>query len=151
MNFIFKGMLMNIYLLVEYIVDYLLNIIVFVCGVYYLSIPKENIFFYILKAVPIDQKTKIYITDSINNSINGVFKSSIKICIYHFLLTWLFIDIGGMKFSFVSSLISSFMALIPIFSPWILMIPYTFYIYYIKQVNLIMSLGYILLYFMISN
>ena len=73
--------------------------------------------------MPIDGKSKDTLVNSLHKSIEGVFFSSFKIGINHVILTWLFFNIYGIEFDFIISFLAGFLSIIPLLSPYMIMIP----------------------------
>lgn len=88
------------------------------------------------------------LSKSVSKSIEGVFLSSFKICIYHVVFTWLLFDLFGVKFAFTYSFISGILTFLPVFSPGLLGLPAAINIY-INTGNLVMSMLLACSYFLV--
>jgi predicted PurR-regulated permease PerM len=105
-----------------------------------------------LKFLPYDINQIDEIDKSFKKSIQGIFLSTVEIVIYHTLLTWLIFDIHNIRFVFLFSLISGILSLIPIISPWIILIPANFIYFFDNDLSIIhLGIFNISYYLLISN
>ncbi len=98
-----------------------------------------------------DPVTKDRISLSASSTVQGVFHSSLTIGLYHGLFTWLFLELAGLRLAFLSAVAASFLALIPVLSPWILMVPHSLYLYLVSEVPMPFCLLYLLSYYLVST
>ena len=76
-----------------------------------------------MKFLPYSNKQIEIINKSFHKSIQGVFIITIEIFIFHSLLTWLLFDIFNINLVYIFSLFAGIISLIPIISPWTILIP----------------------------
>ena len=83
--------------------------------------------------MPLDASRKKELAKAITDSTSGVFVCSIKIFAFHAMFTWLVLDILKVKLAFISAILSGVFSIIPLLSPWILLLPGSFYLYYFNS------------------
>ncbi len=91
------------------------------------------------------------ISKSFYNSIQGIFITTIEIFIFHSCLTWLIFDIFGIDFVFLLSLIAGILSLIPIISPWIILIPANFIYLFLNEWNIFSLFVLDIIYFIVIS
>ena len=99
--------------------------------------------------MPIERNIQNILNEKLYKSIKGVFECSIKISFYHILFTWLMLNTFNINFEFITSLLAGIMSLIPLFSPWLLSIPVTLYLFFFD--NYLKALLFPIIYIWISN
>lgn len=109
----------------ELINSFMLIIILLSCVFYFLINTNHNsdIINECLELLPIEKKTAKRISDKLKLSLQGIFLSSFQIFISHFIITWLFFDFYNIPLTFIFSITAGIVSLMPIFSPFILLLP----------------------------
>jgi len=88
---------------------------------------------------------------SFHNSIQGVFITTIEIFLFHSVITWLLFDIFNIDFVYIFALIAGIISLIPIISPWIILIPANAVYVFQNELSVFKLLILDLVYFFIIN
>jgi len=147
---LFGSILAQIFLISKAAVDYLLNFLFFNICVYYLLQSKGSFVEGFTNLLPLDTQTKKEVQEFALKSVKGSFLCSIKLFIYHFILTWISFDALDLPLGFIVSITAAFVSIIQLTSPFIICIPHALYIYFVRE-NLILALLFIAIYMLISS
>ena len=117
------------------VVNFIMLTIIFITCIFYMlkySDDNSDLVIYSLNLlIPIKDKNLLFnIAKEFKKSLEGIFISTFEIFIYHIVLTWLFYDINNVPFSFMFSLISGVVSVLPIFSPYLMLVPGILYVFY---------------------
>ena len=138
------------------LVNYIMLFIIFLTCVFYIlnnTGDQKDLIIQSLDYLPLDKKVAETISQKFKISLQGIFISSFEIFVSHFLITWLFFDFSEIPITFIFSIIAGTVSILPIFSPFILLIPASTFIVlkesiydYLFIVRILgFNLGYILL------
>jgi predicted PurR-regulated permease PerM len=135
---------------IELINSIMLIILFYSCLFNFLKM-KDDFIFDLLKFLPYPQKHIDKIHRSFHNSIQGVFVSSVEIFLYHTLLTWLIFDFCNIRFVFIFSIMSGIITLLPVITPWMILIPGNFLNFIDNEFSLIKITLFNLSYYLLIN
>ena len=108
--------------------DFVFGIAVFVACLYYLLVSKEFFLDKLVDIIPVaDPQT---ISSSLRRSVNGIFLSSLAICLSHALVTYLFFSLCDFNFIFLATLFTAVSAIFPVLSSWLVLLPVLFVLYF---------------------
>lgn len=105
------------------LVNSIMLIILFISCLYNFLKMKGDLVKDLLKFLPYPETQIDSIHKSFHNSIQGVFISTFDIFIFHTLLTWLIFDFCKIKFVFLFSIMSGVFTLVPVITPYLILIP----------------------------
>lgn len=134
----------------ELINSIMLIILFYSCLFNFLKV-KDDFIMDLLKFLPYPKKQIDKIHRSFHNSIQGVFVSTLEIFLYHTLLTWLIFDFCNIRFVFIFSIISGIITLLPVITPWMILIPGNFLNFIDNEFNLIKIILFNLSYYLLIN
>lgn len=66
--------------------------------------------------IPYEKISKEKIRDSLNDSIKGIFLSSIKLALYQALYTWVIFDCAEISYMYLYTLFAAFFRIVPLVS-----------------------------------
>jgi len=105
------------------VVNLVFNITVFITLLFYLLSSGIDVLNSVLEILPFPKKQKDNLITQVQLSIQGVFISTGKIYIGHCVFTWLWFSLFSVKYLYLYTLAAGVLAVLPIISPWMLVIP----------------------------
>ena len=121
--FFFSSISYYIIQLTNQISNIIFMIFIYLTLVTFLLMYKENILVKILYMAPFSNKISRMFEKEVIRATRGIFKASLEIFLYHILFTWLILDIFGVEFRYILTLLSGAVSIVPYISPWIMCLP----------------------------
>ena len=105
-----------------------MDVLIFVAALYQLVLNKHSPMHYLSQLlVAVDPQERIRV--SMERSIKAIILSTLKLTVFHALLTWLTFSLVGVDYVYFASLLSGLMAAVPLISPVVVVIPALFQLF----------------------
>lgn len=153
LKFLFYSIFNQIWFYSNEIINRIMLIIIFFSCLFYIlsntSHEKDIVNDYIYM-FPLEKTYLERISKKFKDHIQGVFISSFEIFLSTFLITWILFDFNDVPISFVFSLTAGIVSLLPVFSPYLILIPSCIFIYVANENTNQIILGSKLLIFILT-
>lgn len=150
-NLIAGSIFLNLLSLSLELINSLMLSILFITCLFNFLRMKGDLIKDLLKFLPYPENQINEIHKSFHNSLQGVFVSTFDIFLYHTLLTWLIFDFCDIKFVFLFSTIAGIITLIPIITPWIVLIPANIFNFIDDDISLVKISLFNISYYLLIN